>query len=55
MERMLVLCEGVRSARMMEDFHKEEFFFYELIDLMRQPQILKNISGDFLTLRKQHF
>ena len=45
MERILVLCEAVRSARIIENFQKEEEFYFELIDLMRYPRMLKKMTG----------
>ena len=50
MEKFLVLCDAVRSARILENFFKEEYFYFQLVDLMRSPKQLKNISGDFQRL-----
>lgn len=54
MDSILILCEAVREARIVENFLEEESFYFELMDIMRHPKALKQIAGDFLTFRKKY-
>ena len=46
--KLLNLCEGIRIARIKKDYLKEEQLYYLLIDLMRSPEIIKNITKSSL-------
>ena len=46
--RLFSLCEGIKISRMRNDFLQEEKLYYLLIDLMRSPEIIKNITQSSL-------
>lgn len=55
LQKILFLCEAVRSARILENFYQEEYLYFSLVDLMRHPRMIKDIADDFSDLRKyQH-
>jgi hypothetical protein len=45
------LCAGVYVSRMIGDIKKEEELYYELIDILRSPEITKMITGK-LSIKK---
>ena len=46
--KLLSLCEGIRIARIKKDYLQEEQLYYVLIDLMRSPEMIKNITKSSL-------
>lgn len=44
-ERLSTLCTAVYVSRMICDLDKEEELYYELIDILRSPEITKKITG----------
>lgn len=43
-EQMIRICEGITAARIDGDLMKEEKLYWELIDLMRSPEMVKSIT-----------
>ena len=46
--RLFALCEGIKISRIRNDFLQEEKMYYLLIDLMRSPEIIKNMTQSSL-------
>ena len=46
--RLLSLCEGIKISRIKNEFLEEEKLYYLLIDLMRSPEIIKNMTQSSL-------
>ena len=46
--RLFALCEGIKISRIRNDFLQEEKLYYLLIDLMRSPEIIKNMTQSSL-------
>ena len=46
--KLLSVCEGIKIARIKKDFLQEEKLYYLLIDLMRSPEIIKNMTQSSL-------
>ena len=46
--KLLTLCEGIRISRIKKDFLQEGRLYYLLIDLMRSPEMVKNITKSSL-------
>ena len=46
--RLLSLCEGIKISRIKNEFLEEERLYYLLIDLMRSPEIIKNMTQSSL-------
>lgn len=44
-EPIINLCNGVYLSRMTGDLKREEELFYELVDILRSPEMLKLITG----------
>jgi hypothetical protein len=44
-ERVLYLCSAVISARRLENFEEEEYFYFELMDLIRAPEKMYQTTG----------
>ena len=42
---LIDLCEGVYIARMAGDLKKEERLYFELIDILRSPEVVKLVTG----------
>ena len=42
---LINLCEGVYIARMSGKLDNEEELYYELIDILRSPEIVKMVTG----------
>ena len=45
-ENLNLLCSGVYVSRMISDLKREEELYFELLDVLRSPQILKHITGN---------
>ena len=46
--RLCALCEGIKISRIRNDFLQEEKLYYLLIELMRSPEIIKNMTQSSL-------
>ena len=46
--RLFALCEGIKISRIRNDFLQEEKLYYLLIDLLRSPEIIKNMTQSSL-------
>ena len=46
--KLLTLCEGIRISRIKKDFLQEDRLYYLLIDIMRSPEMMKNITKSSL-------
>ena len=44
-QRIIDICEGIKISRNSYDFQKEEKYYYLLIELMRSPEYLQNITS----------
>jgi hypothetical protein len=44
-DKLLAMCDAVFLARMAGDLVNEEKFFYELVDIVRSPEMLKVFTG----------
>lgn len=44
-DHLINLCEGIYVARMGGKLLKEEELYYELIDIIRSPEIIKMVTG----------
>ena len=42
---LIDLCEGIYVARMTGDLVREETLYYELMDIMRSPELIKMVTG----------
>lgn len=42
---LINLCEGIYVARMARDLVREQVLYYELIDIMRSPELIKMVTG----------
>ena len=50
-EPLLALCNAISTARRSRDNQKEEELFWIIIDLLRSPDTLKALTGDYLEAR----
>lgn len=44
-DNLINLCEGIYVARMARKLNEERVLYYELIDILRSPEIVKKITG----------
>lgn len=44
-EPLINLCSGIYFSRMTGDLKREEELYYELVDILRSPEMLKLITG----------
>ena len=47
-EQIIRICEGITAARIEGNLKREEILYWELIDIMRSPEMLKMISENYL-------
>jgi hypothetical protein len=45
-DQLIAICEAVYIARMTGDILKDAKLYYELISILRSPEILKLITGE---------
>ena len=45
---MLVICDAVHQARIRNDLKEEEKLFWMLIDIVRSPDTIKALTGNYL-------
>lgn len=46
-EAILCICEAIEVVRMRENLREEVLLFYELVDIMRSPEIIKYMCGNY--------
>ena len=46
--KLMSVCEGIKISRIKKDFLQEEKLYYLLIDIMRSPEIIKNLTQSSL-------
>jgi hypothetical protein len=51
-DNLIRICEAIIVARVERDLIREEILYFELIDLIRSPEIVKLISGSYVKQRK---
>lgn len=47
-EKILRICDGITSAQVEGDLIREGELYWELVDIMRSPEVLKQITGSYL-------
>jgi hypothetical protein len=62
-DNLMRICEAIIVARVEKNllrliyvnfyYHREELLYFELIDLIRQPEIVKKITGSYVEFRKR--
>ena len=52
-DELLIICEGVVISRMRKDIYREEELYMLLIDLIRSPEILKEITHPLFKTKKE--
>jgi len=48
-EQIIRICEGITAARIDNQLKREERLYWELIDIIRSPEMVKLISKDYLS------
>jgi Protein of unknown function (DUF3595). len=51
---LINLCGGIYVSRMHGDLYREEMLYYELIDILRSPEIIKMVSGSSSIKKKRN-
>ena len=46
--KLMSVCEGIKISRIKKDFLQEEKLYYLLIEIMRSPEIIKNLTQSSL-------
>ncbi|EGR26980.1 hypothetical protein IMG5_203790 [Ichthyophthirius multifiliis] len=46
-DKLLKICDAIAVARAERDLIKENLLYYELIDLLRSPEVIKMITGSY--------
>ncbi|EGR28868.1 hypothetical protein IMG5_167770 [Ichthyophthirius multifiliis] len=52
---LLTLCNSIAYARTEGDFVKENILYYELMDLIRSPEMLKKLTGSYAQALTQKY
>ena len=52
-DALMNICSGIYVSRMNGDLKKEEELYYELIDILRSPELMKMITGSSSIKEKQ--
>ena len=52
-EHLTTLCAGVYVSRMIGNLKKEEELYYELLDILRSPEITKALTGKSSIIQKE--
>lgn len=52
-DNLLRICEAIVVARVEKDLVREEMLYFELIDLIRSPEIVRRITGSYVNERKK--
>lgn len=50
---LITLCSGIYVSRMRGDLVREEELYYELIDILRSPELVKMMTGKLSVKHKQ--
>ena len=50
-DNLIRMCEAIIVARVEKDLVREEMLYFELIDLLRSPEMVKHITGDYVDHR----
>ena len=50
---LINLCRGIYLSRMSGDLYREEMLYYELIDILRSPEIMKMLTGTSSIKKKE--
>ena len=48
---MLVICDAIHQSRIQNDLKEEEKLFWMLIDIVRSPDTIKALTGNYLDAR----
>jgi Piezo non-specific cation channel, R-Ras-binding domain len=54
-EVMFVLIDAIEMARMQKDFLKEDILYFSMVELLRNPEDLKLLTGSMLKYRLKIF
>lgn len=54
-DNILQMCEAISTLRIRKQYREEYLMYYELIDLIRSPEIMKYMSGSYPFLIEQAF
>jgi hypothetical protein len=46
-DNILQICEAINILRVRKQFREEYLMYYELIDIIRSPEIMKYMSGSY--------
>jgi Piezo non-specific cation channel, R-Ras-binding domain len=52
-EQIIRICEGVTAARIEGNTFREEVLYWELVDIMRSPEMIKLITANYLDHKKK--
>lgn len=52
---MFILIDAIHMARLQKDFLKEDMLYYFMMELLRNPEDLKNLTGSMLEHRLHMF
>ena len=52
--KLISVCEGIKISRLRNNFLQEEKLYYLLIDMMRSPEIIKNLTQSSLTYLQEN-
>ena len=50
-DSILCICDGIYQARLRGDIYEEEILYWTLIDIIRSPDLMKAITGNYLNAR----
>lgn len=51
---MLIILDAMRYARLEDDFIKEQLLFCRMIDIMRDPEMVQDVSDNALRYREEN-
>jgi hypothetical protein len=54
-ETLFVLIDAIEMARMQKDFLKEDILYFFMVELLRNPEDLKLLTGSMLKYRLELF
>jgi hypothetical protein len=46
-DNILQICEAINTLRVRKQYREEYLMYYELIDIIRSPEIMKHLSGSY--------
>lgn len=53
-DSILCICEAIEVVRMRDNMREEVLLYYELVDIMRSPEIIKYMCGGYSKFIKEH-